>query len=444
MTARRFSPVFAALAALGLAACDLRPDAEQERLCRRLIPALVEAPEAVEVLAATADQTAHVSLRFRRAGDAADHWLICRFAGSGFSPAKRDVTGVSLDGQRLGPSALYYLTSGWLASQEAVAASPPAARQAEAPLVGAGVGYALQHALSALPKIGIYALLAASYALIYGLVGRILLSFGAFLACGGIATGLAVLLADAAGAGAFPAGAMLGLLAAVVTAGLGGFAAGRLMVVPLAARAGTAVLIASAGLALAMEEGLRLAQGARTLWLAPAFNTPVALARTETFTVTVTPMALAVAGLAGLAALGLVVFLQASRFGRMWRASADDALAAELFGIAPRRVIAGSFALAAGLAGLAGGLVTLLYGGIGFAGGAGLGLTALIAAILGGIGSVEGAMLGALVLALVEAAWSALLPIELKDAALFALLAAVLILRPAGLLAGRLPGPMRV
>ena len=57
-------------------------------------------------------------------------------------------------------------------------------------------------------------------------------------------------------------------------------------------------------------------------------------------------------------------------------------------------LLTATLALSGALAGLAGTLVVLQFGGLGFAGGFQLGLKALIAAVLGGIGSVEGALLG--------------------------------------------------
>ena len=63
-----------------------------------------------------------------------------------------------------------------------------------------------------------------------------------------------------------------------------------------------------------------------------------------------------------------------------------------------------------------------------------LGLKALVAAILGGIGSIPGAFLGGLLIGVFEAAWSAFLPIDYRDVAVFSLLAIVLALRPGGIL----------
>jgi branched-subunit amino acid ABC-type transport system permease component len=199
-------------------------------------------------------------------------------------------------------------------------------------------------------------------------------------------------------------------------------------------RSGQQVLIGTIALAIVLQEYLRLAQGPRPLWVRPLFNEPHALARAGDFVVTVTPVAMAVALVCLAAALAVLALIKLSRFGRSWRACADDPLAAELLGIDRGRMLLATFALASALAGLAGYAVTIYYGTFGYAGGIVVGLKSLIAAIVGGIGSVPGAFLGGILIGSVETLWSALLPIELRDLAIFTLLALVMLFRPTGLL----------
>ena len=86
------------------------------------------------------------------------------------------------------------------------------------------VAYGLQQAINGLPLAAIYALLAAAYSLVYGLVGRINLAFGELAAAGGYAATFGVLLA----AGYAPAAMLaLALLLAVSTASAFGVASGR-------------------------------------------------------------------------------------------------------------------------------------------------------------------------------------------------------------------------
>ncbi len=64
--------------------------------------------------------------------------------------------------------------------------------------------------------------------------------------------------------------------------------------------------------------------------------------------------------------------------------------------------------------------------------------------MLGGVGSVGGALVGGLLIGGVETLWQAFLPIEGRDVALYAILVAVLVLRPGGLFGTRGPTPREV
>jgi hypothetical protein len=123
---------------------------------------------------------------------------------------------------------------------------------------------------------------------------------------------------------------------------------GRSVVEPLHARhrLGQPILIATAAVALSISEFVRISQGSRERWSPPVFNQPIALARADDFVVTVTPMQVVVA-LLGLAAAGAVLWLLGrTRFGRAWRAFADDPGTAALVGVDARRLLAATFLLA--------------------------------------------------------------------------------------------------
>ena len=202
-------------------------------------------------------------------------------------------------------------------------------------------------------------------------------------------------------------------------------------------RPGQHVLIATIGLSMFWSELVRLSQGSSNRWMGPVFNRPLALMRDGDYVVTVTPMALILPLVAGAAGVALLLLMQRTRFGRRWRAFADDPKAAALLGVDPQRLIQITMLAASACAALAGILTTLYYGGVGFSGGQLVGLKALIAAVLGGIGSVPGALLGGIVLGLAETIWSALFQIEYRDPAIFVALVLLLALRPEGLMGVR-------
>ena len=285
-----------------------------------------------------------------------------------------------------------------------------------------------------MPLTAVYGLLAAAYSLVYGLVGRINLAFGELAAAGGYAAAFGASL----WIGAPPAMVLaVALVFAIFVAATWGVAASRWVFQPMHRASGQLVLVATIGLALFMGEFLRLSQGEQAGWVSPILNTPFGVARAGDFIVTTAPDALMAAALALGAGGSLLLVMAKTRFGREWRAFADDPLGAQLFGVSPTTIFARTFALASGFAGLSGFVMTMFYGAVGYGEATTLGLKALVAAILGGIGSIPGAFLGGLLVGVFEALWSTAFPIDYRDVAVFSLLAIVLTLRPGGILGVR-------
>ncbi len=434
---------FVLLLLLALAGCAAAPDPQETRLCRMIAPTLLpEGAQAVVLRQSGAvEPFAQEGGRRRvridwRPATAPTHrplFILCRFGEKPTPSAPPDLLGVETESGPFPEPRVIFLKRFWLETPEAQLADPGFAAREPARL-GFAAAYAAQHALSALPSMAVYALLATAYALIYGLVGRIVLSFGELAAAAGYAAWFVFAFAADAAPAALLAGA---LLIGLWSATLHGVALSRFVFEPLRRASGQQVLVAAVGLSLAFQEYLRLAQGSSLRWAGPILAEPVTLARAEGFAVTVTPVALLVALLALAAGLALLAAMRVSRFGRDWRAAADDAETAALFGVSPRAIFAKTFALSAALAGLAGVALTAHLGGVGYAAATTLGLKALIGAILGGVGSVPGAFLGGLTIGLVEALWSAAFPIVWRDVAVYGLLALVLAIRPEGLFGWR-------
>ena len=403
-----------------------------------MVPALNPSGATIEILGTRLLRDGRVGIVYAARGPGtkpAQHSIVCEFLQEEISPGDR-LANVWSDGQLLGDIRLTLLKRFWLKTHDAAVADPePFMRFGAVPELPRWMAYALQHLLSALPLISIYALLAAAYALVYGLVGRINLAFGEFAAIGGYGA----LLAFAITAASAPW--WVALLASFVVgmwcAGMHGLVASRLVFSPLRHASGQHLLIATIGLAIFLQEYLRLTQGTALRWIEPILNQPVGVARSAGFVVMVTPMAMIVTCIAVAAASGLLLMMRWSRFGRYWRACADDSGAAMLAGVDPSRILLTSIVLATALAGVAGTISTVFYGGLGYAGGIVLGLKALIAAIAGGIGSVPGALVGGILIGSFETLWSALFPIEYRDLAVYGALVALLIWRPQGVLGDR-------
>jgi branched-chain amino acid transport system permease protein len=132
----------------------------------------------------------------------------------------------------------------------------------------------------------------------------------------------------------------------------------------------------------------------------------------------------------------LALFLARSRWGKAMRAFADNPDLARLSGIDTRMVTALTWLIVGALAAAAGfllGLNTELRSMMGWS----MLLPMFAAAILGGVGRIEGALLGGLIVGVIEEASVIILPAQYKSALAFAILLAMLALRPTGLLRGK-------
>jgi len=145
------------------------------------------------------------------------------------------------------------------------------------------------------------------------------------------------------------------------------------------------------------------------------------------------------------AALGLWGLLTRTRWGLLVRAATADREMAAALGVDQGRLFTGVFVLGSFLAGLAGGLqmprqaLTTVMDMSMLA-------EAFVVVVIGGMGSVAGAWLAAVLIGVLQAFGILLLPRAFQFAAVFVLMAVVLICRPWGLLgrpepATRLGGP---
>jgi branched-chain amino acid transport system permease protein len=214
----------------------------------------------------------------------------------------------------------------------------------------------------------------------------------------------------------------------VIASGLVGLLVAGLGFWPLRDRPPAAMFVATIALAAVFEQSAMAFFGpeprtAPAVWSGPSLMIgSVALGRQ--------PLALIVVG--GLAVAAVYALLEKTQTGRRFRAVAQDRNMARALGIGATRFIVGAFALAGGLAGLAGALLGhqfFVHAGQG----PGYMLKAYIAAAIGGWGSVPGALAGALLIALFETLVSAISSPVWAQALLYIALLAILLWRPQGL-----------
>lgn len=129
---------------------------------------------------------------------------------------------------------------------------------------------------------------------------------------------------------------------------------------------------------------------------------------------------------------GLWLFLERTDLGRMMRATAQNATAAQLVGIDPGRIHMLAFAVGAGLTGAAGAVI-LPYAYVYPTVGHNYGLIMFTVVALGGLGSLPGAMAGGLIVGIIYSVGTALLPAVLQSGLVYAVFIGTLMFRPNGI-----------
>lgn len=284
-------------------------------------------------------------------------------------------------------------------------------------------------------------MLAAGLTLVFGIMDTMNLAHGSLYMVGGY-----VAARVHASGGAFAVAVIVAVLVTMAAA----FLLEALVVRRLYARGHLAQVIATFGLILIADDAVKAIWGPAPL-LAPtpaALSGPVRLL--DDLPYPAYRLLLLAVGLG--VATGLYLLVNHTRVGMLVRAGASDRAMAEFMGVRVRRLFSGIFVLGAGLAALAGALmgpISAVQVGMGEA----ILIPALVVIVVGGIGSVRGAFVAALLVGLVDTAGRAFLPLLLRavlppalaadlgpalaGVAMYVLMAAVLILKPAGLFPAR-------
>ncbi len=135
--------------------------------------------------------------------------------------------------------------------------------------------------------------------------------------------------------------------------------------------------------------------------------------------------------------VALTLLVNRTALGKAMRATSFDREAAAMMGIDVDRVIVATFFIASALAGAAGVMVGLVFFQVSNFMGFQAGLKAFTAAVVGGIGNIPGAMLGGFLVGIAESFAEGYWSSEFKDAIVFGMLIAFMLLRPTGLLGTR-------
>ena len=268
---------------------------------------------------------------------------------------------------------------------------------------------------------GFYAIMAFGLALVWGVLNIVNLAHGAFIMLGAY---LSWYLYNYAGIDPF-----LGLpLCAVIMFALGyGVQRGLLNLVVRAPMFNTLLITFGIEVVITYLAQLAFSADFRTI------NPPYAGDNISLGSIVIPDVQLFVFGAAIVLTLAMWVFLLRTKLGRAIRATAQNLVAARLYGVEPRTIYALTFGIGTALAGAAGslyGVVSQLNPYIGAA----LTAKSFVIAIIGGLESPLGVIVGGLVLGLVESMTSLYIGATYTNVASFGILVLVLIVRPTGLL----------
>ncbi|MBF0180724.1 MAG: branched-chain amino acid ABC transporter permease LivH [Magnetococcales bacterium] len=292
-----------------------------------------------------------------------------------------------------------------------------------------------QQAVNGLVLGSVYGLIAVGYTMVYGIIGMINFAHGEIYMIAAYLTAIFLAGLTLLGLQSPPLAILLVLAATITFTALYGWSVERIAYRPLRHSNRLAPLISAIGISLILQNYVRLSQGARTQGIPSILDGGVHLfASTPDAFVRITHAQILIVVTALISMLLLHFFIARTAMGRACRAVQQDRVMASLLGVNTDRVIATVFVLGAGMAAVAGVLVTLNYGSFDFFIGFVAGIKAFTAAVLGGIGSLPGAMLGGVVLGLAESFFSGFVNTDYKDVFAFSLLVLVLIFKPSGLL----------
>ncbi len=297
-----------------------------------------------------------------------------------------------------------------------------------------GFPYFLQQLINGLTLGSIYGLIAIGYTMVYGIIGMINFAHGDIYMLGSFVAVTTITILSLIGFSTFiPLVLLIVLVVAIFFTSAYGWAVERVAYRPLRGAPKLAPLISAIGMSILLENYVQLTQGARNKPIPPMIRGGFQLIDGP-FTVQISYIQVFIILLTVGLMAGFTLLITRTPLGRAQRACEQDRTMAALLGVNVDRTISLTFVIGAALAAVAGVMVTLYYGVIDFYIGFVAGLKAFTAAVLGGIGSLPGAMLGGLLIGLIEAFYSGYASIEYKDVAAFAILVAVLIFMPTGLL----------
>lgn len=280
----------------------------------------------------------------------------------------------------------------------------------------------LQTLIFGLATGGVISVGAVGLSLSYGVTRFINFSYGELLTIGAYITAALV----AAGAGLTVAA-----LISMLVVGVLGVILARIFFDPLMQRGLLPLLVTSVGLAFVLQNLVQMVAGSS------AVRFPLPLLRPWIFgPVFIPKVPVLVIVVALVAMLAVHLLLRYTLVGKMMRATSDNPSLARVSGIRTQRILSVTWFISSAIAALAGVLLGMTQIALQPVMGWSFLLVVFAAVLLGGIGSSYGAMLGALIVGLGMEFGTTYISADYSHAFAFAILVAVLLFRPRGLVGG--------
>ena len=278
----------------------------------------------------------------------------------------------------------------------------------------------LPYLLAGISVGGQYALIAAGYTLVYGILRLINFAHGDIFT----AAGFFMIYLTAS----LPIGISIPLV--IILTVILGFTVERVAYKPLRSAPRMSIMISAIGVSYLLQNLMWYLTGglAKQYPVLPGLSQTIRIGSATTKVVTIVTPILTI-----LLVFALVTLINKTKIGMAMRAVSKDFETSQLMGIKINNVISVTFIIGSAMAAVGSLLYFTNYTAVTPTVGAMPGLKAFVAAVFGGIGSIPGAMIGALIIGICEnlikaAGWTAF-----SDAFTFALLIVVLLFRPTGL-----------
>ena len=271
-----------------------------------------------------------------------------------------------------------------------------------------------------------YAMMALGLTLVYGLLRVLHIAHATVFALGAF---IGVVVAN------WTNSLVLAFLVSIAIASLVGVAIYRLVYQSMLDKPPYVPMIASMGILIFMEDGMRIMFGEQGLTFN---NNPYYVQTIDFFGVTVNMVQIAIVVAAVVLLTGFTLFTTRTRIGIGWRATVSVPKIATSFGVDAIKVRYLNFFIGSTLAAIAGVLIALLNNFVEPTMGFVISYKGLAIIVLGGLGSVRGTLIASIILGVIESFGTIFIGDFLdRDAIAFLFLIIILMVRPKGFAGGR-------